>query len=100
MKDKIRWGVAGPGKIAHKFAQDLQLVDEGILTAVGSRSVERANAFAEQYKATHAYGSYKELFESNQLTWSILRPRTHITQSWPCRQLKTEYMYFAKSPQG
>ncbi len=47
MPEKIRWGVLGCGRIARKFATDLQLVDDAILVAAGARSIESANAFAK-----------------------------------------------------
>lgn len=65
MADKIRWGIVGPGHIAHSFAKDLKLVEDGKLTAVASRSLDRANEFADEYGAEHRYGSYQELFESD-----------------------------------
>jgi len=78
MGDTVRWGIAGPGKIAHKFAQDLQLVEGGHLTAVGSRSIERATSFAEEYNATQSFGSYEELFQSNEIdAVYIATPHTH-----------------------
>jgi predicted dehydrogenase len=67
MKDEIRWGIVGPGKIAHSFAQDLDLVDGGRLTAVASRSLDRAKEFASEYDAEHAYGSYQELFQADDV---------------------------------
>lgn len=57
----IRWGILATGKIAAHFANDLALVEGAELAAVGSRSVESANAFAEQYGGARAYGSYAEL---------------------------------------
>ncbi len=65
MADKIRWGIVGPGHIAHSFAKDLQLVEDGELAAVASRSMDRANEFADEYGAEHRFGSYWELFESD-----------------------------------
>ncbi len=65
MADKIRWGIVGPGHIAHSFAKDLQWVEDGELTAVASRSIDRANEFADEYGAEHRFGSYWELFESD-----------------------------------
>ncbi len=65
MADKIRWGIVGPGHIAHSFAKDLSLVEDGKLTAVASRSLDRANEFADEYGAEHRFGSYQELFESD-----------------------------------
>lgn len=60
-KKIINWGVIGPGKIAHKFVQDLLTLPNARLHAVASRSLERAQEFANQYDAPHAYGSYDEL---------------------------------------
>ncbi|TLF44619.1 Gfo/Idh/MocA family protein [Maribacter aurantiacus] len=61
----VRWGIVGAGKIAHSFSKDLALVSGGKLTAVGSRSLERAKKFAEEYGAPHVFGSYDALFESD-----------------------------------
>lgn len=58
---KIKWGILACGKIAKKFAADLQLVDDGILVAVASRNIDNARAFAEEYPAKHVFGSYEEL---------------------------------------
>jgi predicted dehydrogenase len=56
-----RWGVLGPGRIARSFAEDLRLVPDAELTAVGSRSQARAAAFAQEHGFAAAYGSYEEL---------------------------------------
>ena len=61
----VRWGIAGAGKIAHTFSKDLTLVKGGQLTAVASRSLNKAQEFASEYGASHSFGSYKELFESD-----------------------------------
>ena len=58
--ETIRWGVLAPGRIAHKFAADLALVPDGELVATGSRTLERASAFASEHGGA-AYGSYAEL---------------------------------------
>ena len=65
MKNEIRWGIIGPGHIAHSFAKDLSLVEGGLLTAVASRNLDRAQVFASEYGAEHVYGSYQELFEAD-----------------------------------
>lgn len=57
----IRWGIIGLGKIANKFAQDIQTVDNCQLYAVASRHQEKANSFAKQHNATKAYGDYETL---------------------------------------
>ena len=67
MSADIRWGIAGLGSIAHTFAKDLALVQGGKLMAVASRNLQRSEEFAAIYGATHAYGSYDELFASNNV---------------------------------
>ena len=58
--EKIRWGVLAPGRIARSFAADLALVPDAELVASGSRSRERADAFAAEFGGA-AHGSYEEL---------------------------------------
>ncbi len=60
--NKIKWGIIGCGRIAHKFVSDLELIEDATLTAVASRSYEKADEFAQKHKAKKAYGSYDELF--------------------------------------
>ncbi|MBC7595958.1 MAG: Gfo/Idh/MocA family oxidoreductase [Kineosporiaceae bacterium] len=63
----IRWGILATGKIAATFATDLALVEGAELAAVGSRSIETAQKFADAHSsnahsgAARAYGSYAEL---------------------------------------
>ena len=54
----FNWAILGLGKIARKFAEDLARIPEAHLYAVGSRSLERAQAFADDFGAPHAAGSY------------------------------------------
>lgn len=57
----VRWGVVGPGRIAHGVMGDLRHTTGGVLHAVASRSADRARAFAEQHGAAVSYGSYSDL---------------------------------------
>lgn len=46
----LKWAIIGPGSIATEFAAALNDIG-GTLYAVGSRSLEKAQAFASQYGA-------------------------------------------------
>jgi predicted dehydrogenase len=61
MSKPYRWGILGLGGIAHKVASDLKQIEGAILYAVASRSLEKAKAFAADFKAEKAYGSYIDL---------------------------------------
>ncbi len=58
---KINWGIIGPGKIAGKFASDLNFFADARLLGIASRELERAKLFSQKYNATKYYGSYEEL---------------------------------------
>ena len=54
--DGLGWGILATGWIAQVFTKDLQ--DAGLrVTAVGSRTAERAEAFAAEHGIPHAHGS-------------------------------------------
>ena len=64
---KVRWGIVGPGNIAHSFAHDFQFTKYGELKAVASRSLARAQNFADKHGIPKAYGSYAELYDDNEI---------------------------------
>ncbi|WP_083527872.1 Gfo/Idh/MocA family protein [Curtobacterium ammoniigenes] len=57
----LRWGVIGPGVIANDFTATLHANSDQRVVAVGSRSLDRAEAFAARHGAATAYGSYEAL---------------------------------------
>jgi len=61
MSETIRWGIIGAGGIAKTFAKALDGAGRGAKYGVGSRSQEKAAAFAEEFGFEKAYGSYDEL---------------------------------------
>jgi len=58
-----RWGILATGKIARSFATDLRDVPDAVVAAVGSRTQESAQAFADEYgdEDTRAHASYDAL---------------------------------------
>ena len=60
--DLVGWGILATGHIASVFARDLALLpNEARLVAVGSRSLEKAMAFAADHGIPRAYDTYAEL---------------------------------------
>jgi len=66
-KEIWNWGILGPGKIAHRYAEGLLDLPGACIYAVGSRSVERAAVFGKQYGVTKVYGSYEELAKDTKV---------------------------------
>lgn len=63
----VRWAVLGPGRIAENVVADFVHAADGELVAVGSRSQERAEAFAGRHGIPRAYGSYSELLADDEI---------------------------------
>lgn len=63
MSRKIRWGILGCGKIANKFASDLKLVGDGVLSAIASRDSLKLESFSKEHKPALVFNSYEALVE-------------------------------------
>ena len=67
MNKKIRFGILGAGNIAHKFAVGLGFVKDAEITAVASRSIDKANDFANKFNIKNRYASYEELATDDEI---------------------------------
>jgi len=61
----LRWGIISTGTIAKKFATTLGgMKNEAVFAGVASRDIAKAQAFAAEYGAAAAFGSYEEMAAS------------------------------------
>ena len=56
--NKIKWGLLGSGNIARQFARDLKHSKTGILAAVSSRNLERAQTLAKLGDDVRSFDDY------------------------------------------
>jgi predicted dehydrogenase len=63
----IKWGILGAGRIAGKFASDLKYVDDAELVAIGSRSQQSADEFADKFGIKYRHGSYQSLVQNPEV---------------------------------
>ena len=63
----LRWGVVGPGGIADRFVTALGRHGSQQVVAIGSRSLDRAEAFAAKHGVEHFAGSYAELVDHHEV---------------------------------
>jgi len=62
MAEKIRWGILGAASIARRrVVPALQASRNGAVAAIASRTLDKAQAFADELHIPNAYGSYEEL---------------------------------------
>jgi predicted dehydrogenase len=62
-----RWGILATGHIAARFVEDLRLLPDAEVVAVGSRSVDAARLFADHHNIPRAYGSWAELAADDEV---------------------------------
>ena len=71
-------GILGAGKIAGVMADTINRMTDVKLYAVGSRSWEKTNAFANEFAIDKAYGSYEELVSDDAIDLVyIATPHSH-----------------------
>ncbi|MFN2320187.1 MAG: Gfo/Idh/MocA family protein [Dermatophilaceae bacterium] len=63
----IQWGILAPGGIAAVFAAAVAEGSRSTVVAVGSRSLDRAVAFATRHAIPAAYGSYAEMVADDRV---------------------------------
>ena len=76
--ENLRVGIIGAGWIAEKAAITLKNLEGASCYAIASRSLEKAQAFAEKWQVSCAYGSYSELIaDQNVDLVYVATPHSH-----------------------
>ena len=81
----LRWGLLGAGGIAGTFADALATTDRATPLAIGSRSLEKAQAFSKQHRVVRAYGSYAEVLADPEVDAVYIALPNHMHAEWSIR---------------
>ena len=81
MAEKLNWGILATGGIAKQFAGGLKVSKTGTLTAVGSRTLESAQKFTEQFGGK-PYGSYDEVLNDPEVEAIYIALPHHMHYDW------------------
>ena len=74
----IRWGVAGPGRAAARFAEGLDAVVGACLTAVWGRNSERSQVYAKRFRVDTICESFDQLLATDvDAVYVATHPDTH-----------------------
>ena len=74
----MKMGIMGAGNIAEVMAGTIQRMPRVTSWAVGSRTLEKAQSFAEKYGFQRAYGSYEDLVDDSEVQLIyIATPHSH-----------------------
>ncbi|MBN2638425.1 MAG: Gfo/Idh/MocA family oxidoreductase [Bacteroidales bacterium] len=100
MSRKIKWGIIGLGKIAHKFAEDLMLSGDSVLYGVASRERDKAKNFSDKFNPIRYYDSYEALAKDSEIDIVyIATPHAlHFENTMMC--LKNNKAVLCEKPMG
>lgn len=93
MKNRLfRWGILGAAQIARKNWKAIRNSQNGIVTVVASRSIERSRAFVAECQAAapfavapRAVGSYEELIAADDVDGVYIPLPTGLRKEWVLR---------------
>ena len=81
MNNSFKIGILGAGWIAGKMAETVAAMDGYEISAVASRSIEKARDFANKWNIPNAYGSYEALVSDNNIDLVyVATPHSHHFQ--------------------
>ena len=83
MRDRIRFGIIGTGRITRRLVAELQSTEGAAVTAIASRTEDRAQWYADQYGIAAAVTGYQNLLtrEDVDAVYISLPPSMHAEWS-------------------
>jgi predicted dehydrogenase len=104
-EQRCRWGILGTAQIANKNWQAIRLSGNGIVTAVASRSLERAEEYAgaRQFECPFdtppaAVGSYEELLARDDVDAVYIPLPTGLRKEWVIRAARAGKHVLCEKP--
>ena len=83
----VRWGILGTGGITRKLLTGARLSTDVTIVAVGSRTPERAAAYAAEHDIERVHGSYDDLLEDPEVEAVYISLPNSLHHPWTMRAL-------------
>lgn len=98
MKEIIRWGILGTGRIAPRFAASLHHQPDSVLQAVAGRKPEKAEAMKESLGALRSYGSYEALLQDPDIDAVYIALPHQLHAPWSIKALDAGKAVLCEKP--
>ena len=96
--NKLRWGILSTGNIARQFCEGVAKSHRCTLTAVGSRKLESAQAFAKEHQIPTAHGDYAALIADPAIDAIYIGLPNHMHHQWTLRSLQAGKHVLCEKP--
>jgi D-xylose 1-dehydrogenase (NADP+, D-xylono-1,5-lactone-forming) len=98
MSNRLRWGILGTAKINEALITPLRMSPRNELVAVASRSLDKAQNYARNWKITRAYGSYEELLADTEVDVIYNSLPNHLHAEWTIRAAQAKKHVLCEKP--
>ncbi|MFO7695579.1 MAG: aldo/keto reductase [Anaerolineae bacterium] len=99
-EERLAWGILGTGNIARTFARGVLGSLTGKLVAVGSRTQESADRFADAFDIPHRHASYDALLADPDVTAVYIAVPNHLHARWTIRAAQAGKHILCEKPQA
>jgi len=95
---KIRWGLLSTARINRRLIPPIRKSKYGTLTAIASRDLSRAQAYAAEWQIPRAFGSYEALLASDEVDAVYISLPNHLHAEWSVRALQSGKHVLCEKP--
>jgi len=95
---KVRWGLLSTARINLKVIPAIKQSKRGELTAVASRDLDKAKAYADQWQIPHAFGSYQEMLDSGTVDAVYISLPNHLHADWSIKAMQAGIHVLCEKP--
>lgn len=95
---KVRWGLLSTANINRRVIPAIRASRRGELVAVGSRTRERAEAYAREWEIPRAFGSYDEMLASGAVDAVYVSLPNHLHAEWSIKAMERGVHVLCEKP--
>lgn len=88
--NKVKWGIIGPGKIAHRFADGLKDSTSGRLVSIASKTQDHRQLFGDKYSIDPAlrFNNYDEIIKCSEIDAIYISTPHTLHAEWSIKAAK------------
>ncbi len=94
----LRWGLISTANINRRLIPAIHASKRGQLTAVSSRTQESADHYAKEWDIPHAFGSYQEMLDSDQIDVVYNSLPNHLHAEWSIKAMEAGKHVLCEKP--
>lgn len=94
----VRWGLLSTANINRAVIPAIRASQRGELTAVASRSLEKAQRYAQEWEIPQAFGSYQDMLDSGEIDAVYIGLPNHLHAEWSIKAMQAGIHVLCEKP--